>query len=177
MWESLLADFDCSVVDFFEIRQDGVRIERFFTPFKGDFKGQFYHARTPPATRINNSAICSQFTDFISDTIVQLVATGVLAVWDDVGVASPPHLVLPIRIEPSKPRLCHDESFLNLRIRDLPFKLDHLSDLPRYVLPGHFQTTFDDKSGYQHVRLHPSSETYFGLEWKKYVLLFSYPAF
>ena len=57
VWESLLADFDCSVVDFLEIIQDGVRIERFFAPFKEDFKGQFYHARTPPATRINNSAI------------------------------------------------------------------------------------------------------------------------
>ena len=57
VWESLLADFDCSVVDFLEIIQDGVRIERFFTPLKGDFKGQFYHSRTPPATRINNSGI------------------------------------------------------------------------------------------------------------------------
>ena len=55
VWESLLADFDCSVVDFLKMIQDGVRIERFFTMFKGDFKGQFYHAQTPPATRINNS--------------------------------------------------------------------------------------------------------------------------
>ena len=172
VWENLLADFNCSSVDLLEIVQDGVRVERFFTPFKGDFKGQFYHAQTPPAIRINNSAICTQFTDFISDTIVHWVASGVLAVWGEVGVVSPPHLVLPITVEPSKPRLCHDERFLNLWIRDLPFKLDHLSDLPRYVLPGHFQTTFDDKSGYQHVRLHPSSETYFGLEWKNIFFVF-----
>ena len=85
---------------------------------------------------------------------------------------SSPHLALPITIEPSKPRLCHDERFLNLWIRDLPFKLDHLADLPRYVLPGHFQTTFEDKSGYQHVRLHPSSETYFGLEWDNFFFVF-----
>ena len=44
--------------------------------------------------------------------------------------------------------------------------------MPRYVLPGHFQTTFDDKSGYQHVRLHPSSETYFGLEWDNFFFVF-----
>ena len=81
-------------------------------------------------------------------------------------------MVLPITVEPSKPRLCHDERFLNLSISDLPFKLDHLSDLPRYVLPGHFQTTFDDKSGYQHVRVHPSSETYFALEWKNIFFVF-----
>ena len=71
VWERLLADFNYSVVDFLERIEDGVRIERFFNPFKGDFKAQFYHARTPPATRINNSAICPQFSDFISDTIVQ----------------------------------------------------------------------------------------------------------
>ena len=76
VWESLLADFDCFVVDFLEIIQDGVRIERFFTSFRGDFKGQFYHARTPSATRINNSAICTQFPDLISDTIVQWVPLG-----------------------------------------------------------------------------------------------------
>jgi len=75
-------------------------------------------------------------------------------------------------VEPSKPRLCHDERFLNLWVRDLPFKLDHLSDLPRYVLPGHFQTTFDDKSGYQHVLLHPSSHTYFGFEWEGFHFVF-----
>ena len=81
-------------------------------------------------------------------------------------------MVLPITVEPSKPRLRHDERFLNLWIRDRPFKLDHLSDLPQYVLPGHFQTTFDNKSGYQHVRLHPSSETYFGLEWETMFFVF-----
>lgn len=35
--------------------------------------------------------------------------------------------------EPSKLRLCHDERFLNLWIRDVSFNLDHLPDLPRYV--------------------------------------------
>jgi len=85
--------------------------------------------------------------------------------------SSPAHLVLPITIELSKPRLCHDERFLNLWIRDLPCKLDHLADLPRYVLPGYFQTTFDDER-LQHVRLHASSETYFGLIWDNFFFVF-----
>ena len=33
VWESLLADFNCSSVDLLEIVQDGVQVERFFTPF------------------------------------------------------------------------------------------------------------------------------------------------
>ena len=135
VWQRLLADYSCAV-DLLEILRDGVRVENFFTPFRGDFKGQFYHAQTPPSIQIKNAAICGQFADFISDAIVRWVASWVLSVWREVGVVSPPHLVLPITIEPSKPPLCYDERFLNLWIRDLQFKLDHLADLPRYVLPG-----------------------------------------
>ncbi|KAK3741229.1 hypothetical protein QZH41_017137, partial [Actinostola sp. cb2023] len=73
---------------------------------------------------------------------------------------------MPITIEPTKPRMCHDERFLNCWIRDCPFSLDYITDLPRYMELNHFQTTFDDKSGYDHVRLYPASATFFGLEWK-----------
>jgi len=172
LWERLLAEYNCSTVDPLETVREGVHVERFFTPFKGDFKGQFYNAQTPPAVWFKNAAVCAEFSDFISDTMVQWVASRILAIWGEVGAVSPPHLILPITVEPSKPRLCHDERFLNLRIHDLPFKLDHLSDLSRYVLPGHFQTTFDDKSGYQHVRLHSFSETYFFLEWENFFFVF-----
>ena len=75
-------------------------------------------------------------------------------------------------MELSKPHLCHDERFLNLWIKDLPFKLDHLTDLPRYDLPGHSQTSFDDKNGYQHVLLRPLSRTFFRLEWNGVYFVF-----
>lgn len=73
-----------------------------------------------------------------------------LLVWDEVGKVDPSHLVMPITVEPGKPRMCHDERFLNLWIRDCPFEVDSITVLPRYVASGHFQTTFDDKSGYDH---------------------------
>ena len=50
--------------------------------------------------------------------------------------------------------------------RDLPFSLDYITGLPRYVFKYHYQTTFDDKSGYDHVRLSPESFTFVRLEWK-----------
>ena len=61
----------------------------------------------------------------------------VIAVCGPVDSAISPRLVLPL----SKSRLCHDERYLNLCIRDLqiPFTLDHLYDLPQHVLPGHFR--------------------------------------
>ena len=59
-----------------------------------------------------------------------------------------PYLVLPLTVEPSKPRLCHDARFLNLWMQDKPFTLDGVTDLPRYVSKDSYQTVLDDKSGY-----------------------------
>ena len=59
---------------------------------------------------------------------------------------------MPITVEPTKPRMCHDKRFLNVWIKDLPLSLGYISGLPRYVFKSHFQTTFDDKSGYDHIR-------------------------
>jgi hypothetical protein len=89
-----------------------------------------------------------------------------------VGCVSLPHLVLPLTIEPNKPRLCHDARFLNLWIVDHPFQLDRLSDLPRYVHRDSYQTILDDKSGYDHILLTPDSRTFFGIQWGGW--LFSY---
>ena len=63
--------------------------------------------------------------------------------------------------------------FLNCWIKDSPLKLDYITDLIRYVGPNHMQTTFDDKSGYDHVRLHPRSFTFFGIEWKGWYLTYT----
>ena len=79
---------------------------------------------------------------------------------------------MPITIEASKPRMCHDERFLNLWIKDSPFSLDYITNLPWYVGLNHFQTTLDDRSGYDHVPLHPESRTYFGLEWKGFYFMY-----
>ena len=85
---------------------------------------------------------------------------------EKVGSVQPTHLFLPITVEPTKPRMSHDERFLNLWIKDLPLSLDYISGLPRYVFKSHFQTAFDDKSGYDHVKLSPDSFTFVGLEWR-----------
>ena len=85
--------------------------------------------------------------------------------WGRVGECEPPHLVLPLTVEPTKPRLCNDNRFLNLWMQDRPFSLDHLYQLPLYVDKDAYQTVCDDKSGYDHILLTDSSRTYFGFEW------------
>lgn len=153
VWERLLSGRGSSQVDLMKIIKEGVRIDRLFKPFKGNFKGSSYDSLFSPPMRLDIAKVCEQFRDFITDTVVDWVDAGVLAVRGRVGEVTSPHLVLPLTAEPSKPCLYHDERFLNLWIKDLPFRLDHLPDLPRYVLPG------------QRVLLHPSSRTFFDLEW------------
>ena len=82
-----------------------------------------------------------------------------------VGKVTPPHIVLPLTVEPSKPCLCHDARYLNLWMKDNPFSLDTLNDLPRYVTKASFQTVLDDKSGYDHILLTESSRPFFGIQW------------
>ena len=90
-----------------------------------------------------------------------------------VNVSPPPHLVMPITIEPSKPRMCHDERFLNLWMDAPHLTFDRITDIPRYVEGNHYQTKLDDKSGYDHFMLTEESRTYFGLCWKAWYFVFN----
>ena len=81
------------------------------------------------------------------------MTTGAIRVWGKVGVDFPPYSVLPLTVKPSKPRLCFDARFLNLWTKDMPFSLDKLADVSRYIYKGSFMTNCDDKSGYDHVLL------------------------
>ena len=50
-------------------------------------------------------------------------------------------------------------------MRDKPFTLHSLNDLPRYVAKDSYQTVLDDKSGYDHILLTEESRTFFGIQW------------
>ena len=86
---------------------------------------------------------------------------------------SPPHLVMPITIEPSKPRMRHDERFLDLWMDAPHLTFDRIMDIPQYVEGNHYQTKLDDKSGYDHFMLTEESRIYFGLCWKAWYFVFN----
>ncbi|KAL9977508.1 hypothetical protein ACROYT_G014917 [Oculina patagonica] len=164
-WELISVGYDKR--DFvLAVIREGVDIFDFFTPFNGTFQGKSYRSDLPPRMCFPNSPACQPFQEFITATIMYRIANGSINVIGRVNEVEPPYLVMPITVEPSKPRMCHDERFLNCWIKDCPFKLDYLTDLCRYVDPGHYQTTFDDKSGYDHICLHPRSSTFFGFQWQ-----------
>ena len=99
---------------------------------------------------------------FISDTILQRLATGTISIWGKVGEVDPSHLVMPRTVEPSKSRLYKDNRFVNLWMIDQPFNLDHLHQLPLYVSENSYRTVCDD---YDHVLMASSSRMYFGFQW------------
>ena len=164
-WEEVLTGQE-KRAEILSYLRDGVDVNSFFAPYKGDFQSKFYDSPIPPSACFPNSKSCEEFTDFISSTISQRLASGSISVWGKVGECTPPYLVMPLTVEPTKPRLCHDERFLNLWVKDSPFTLDYISNLPRYVGKDSFQTTIDDKSGYDHVRLTENSRKFFGLQWQ-----------
>ena len=63
-----------------EIIREGVRVEHFFRPFRGSFKGKAYDSDIPTPVVNNNSATYARFCQFISDTIIQWVTAGVIAI-------------------------------------------------------------------------------------------------
>ena len=108
-WQDLLEKSPCSQVDLLEVIRDGVRVDRFFRSFRGNFKGQAYNSEYPSPMIIKNSPTTAKFSQFVSDCIIQWVTAGVIAVWGSVDILMPPRLVLPLTVEPSKPHLCHDK--------------------------------------------------------------------
>ena len=112
-----------------------------------------------------NSVSCKPYVKFISDTIVNRLPSGAISIWGKVGEIAPPHLEMPLTMEPSKPRLCNDNRFLNLWTKASPFKLDSLAALPRYVSPNSYRSVCDDKSGYDHLFLTSDNPTFFSFQW------------
>ncbi|KAK2547135.1 hypothetical protein P5673_033102 [Acropora cervicornis] len=98
-------------------------------------------------------------------TLMDCLRTGTTSWLGRVGEVEPPFLVLPLTVEPTKSRLCHNARFLDLWMEDNPFTLHTLNDLPRYMTKDSYQTVLDDKSGYDHILLLEDSRTFGGIQW------------
>ncbi|CAG2184855.1 unnamed protein product [Mytilus edulis] len=131
--------------------------------FSGCFKcGDVSHFR------FNNAANCQELIDFIDDEITSRLQSGAVTLLRKVGEVQPPYIVSPITIEPTKPRLCINLMYLNSFMKDTPFNLDTLVDVPKTVRKGSFLTKLDDKSGYDNVFVTESSRHLLGFDWGGY---------
>ncbi|CAH3163813.1 unnamed protein product, partial [Porites lobata] len=72
-WEEVLTAQE-KRAEILSYLRDGVDVNSFFAPYKGDFQGKFYDSPIPPSACFPNSKSCEEFTDFISSTISQRLA-------------------------------------------------------------------------------------------------------
>ena len=99
------------------IISNGVDVFDFFTLFNGTFQGKTYCSKLPPRMCFPNSVACHPFKEFITASIKDRICNSSIDVDGRVGEVEPPHLLLPITVEPRKPRMCHDERFINCWIK------------------------------------------------------------
>ena len=85
-WEEVLTGQE-KRAEILSYLRDGVDVNSFFTPYKGDFQGKFCDSPIPPSACFPNSKSCEEFTDFISSTISQRLANGSISMWGKVGYA------------------------------------------------------------------------------------------
>ena len=121
-----------------------------------------------------------EFTSWVTGEVQASVGKGCVARWADVAddsVYEKPHMVLPLGVEPKKPRLIWDARWLNLMCRHLPFTMDGVGKVAQCAWNGAYQVTIDHKAGYHHVALSTESWQCFGFEWKGEFYVFTVLAF
>lgn len=143
----------------------GISVKHFIVPFKGRYRQEQFNYLFPPNRFYPNNKKCKFYRDIMSREIEQKIAMGALKVWGKVGECTPPAIVMPLSIEPSKPRLVHDQQCLNCFMRHCPFALDQVVNLPHYLSRDSYHTRLDDKSGFDHFLLSSDSLPYMGAEW------------
>lgn len=100
-----------------------------------------------------NAPICKQFKEFICSELYERIPTESFSVVGNVGECELSLIIMPLTVEPTKPRLCHDDSNINLWTKDTPFQLENLKHVPRMIEKDMKMITCDENSGYDHVIL------------------------
>lgn len=153
--------------------ESGIDALSFMRSFKGNYKGRPFDSDIPPKQFFPNAPSCKSYTSFIRGEINERLKNGSFRLWGKVGECSLPKVIMPLTVEPSKPRLCHDARFINLWTRDLPFSLDTLKDVHRLVEKDAHMICCDEKSGYDHIKLTRESEEYFGVQFGGWVFTYT----
>jgi hypothetical protein len=128
---------------------DGVRPSAYWHRYTGEFEDTQYDSTTPPRRRFDNHRSASSndlvgsplkppqlsARQFVDGQIAKNLASGAVIRWRDHVDYDPqsnpmPHLVLPLGVEPEKPRLIWDGRFLNLWQREISFTMESLSSVP-----------------------------------------------
>ena len=88
-----------------------------------------------------------------------------------------PHICSPLLVVENsvgKKRLVISLNYLNLYFWKSRFKYE---DLEEYFEKDAFMFTFDLKSGYHHIDIHPDYQTYLGFAWESKFYVFTFCRF
>ena len=105
-WQDIIDDSPSTQqVQVLKWIKDKVSILEYFQPFSGSFKGKQYCSDHPPSEHFRNNLSCKPFADFVRSTLLDCLISGAISLKVKVGEVDLPHLVLPVTVEPTKPRL------------------------------------------------------------------------
>ena len=106
LWKKNLDEYE-PTKDVLEWLGHGMDVKKFIKPFRGSLRVSGMRARNPRLDFLRTTTLADSFRE----TILQRIESGAIRVWGKVGEVAPPHLALPMTIEPQRPRLCIDARF------------------------------------------------------------------
>lgn len=140
----------------------GVDIRDFFKPFADDFMGKSYRSPKPLPYHADNHVIREPALHaFVTEELGRLLAVGAIA-----REATPPLVVLPLGVEPKKPRLILDARYLNLWCPSEDMQYETLRHFQQGIAVDDWLFSLDHKSGYHHVPLVEACWQYMGFQWE-----------
>ena len=141
---------------------EGVDINDFIKPFSGEFMGKIYDSPSPPPFMAPNHVIPDRrLTQFVTDELERLLLVGAIA-----RESTAPRIVLPLGVEPDKPRLILDARYLNLWCPSEEMQYETLRHFQQGIDVDDWLFSLDHKSGYHHVPLTESCWQLVGFQWE-----------
>ena len=145
--------------------KEGVKVDDFFKPFTGTWKGTNYKNKGKPPTRIfhNHKLSTKEYKEFVTNAVKKEVASGArLCVGRVKNCKTPPTVVSPTGLEPDhrKWRKIDDCRYLNLWCPPPKYHLQGFQTLARWI--SKLAAIIDIVSCFFNIRLHHSSYKYFG---------------
>ncbi len=118
----------------------------------------------PPRKDIKNNKSASMHSVFVQEAINELITSGRVLEVDQV-----PWVVNPLSVaiqSSGKKRLILDLRHVNRYLEKQHIKYEDWKVALSYFHKGAYMISFDLKSGYHHIDIHPDHQTFLGFAWK-----------
>ena len=118
----------------------------------------------PPSYSASNHSSAMENVEFVTGAVSELINNGCARLVADKPFICSPLLVVQNSV--GKKRLVISLKFLNLYLWKCKFKYEDFKTALDYFEKDAYLFTFDLKSGYHHLDIHPEHQTYLGFQWE-----------